>query len=158
MSVNTATRVRSLTDARIRSPSLSPGPRKDRPDVRLALSYDALNTNGRLRRPAVRASSVAIIVACSSLSITQGPPTKTSGRPSPTGMSPIVKDTQAIIGAAMPLILPRPRGRRRPSACGEARPPRSWQTADEDAAASSGTRDGTGPPDTTDGPAARQSR
>ena len=41
-----ARRTRSLMTASTRSPSVSPGPRNDLPDVRFALSYDALKTKG----------------------------------------------------------------------------------------------------------------
>ena len=46
MSVRIGTPAAARTRPRMRSPSTRPGPRNDRPDVRFALSYDALNTYG----------------------------------------------------------------------------------------------------------------
>src|SRR5438045_2857564 len=50
MSVRIGTPHRRLISASTRNPSSRPGPRNDCPDVRFALSYDALNTNGTERR------------------------------------------------------------------------------------------------------------
>ena len=46
MSVRIGTFSRDLIAARMRRPSSRPGPRNERPEVRLALSYDALKMNG----------------------------------------------------------------------------------------------------------------
>ena len=59
---------------RSRRPSSRPGPRNDAPDVRFALSYDALKTNGHAgARARCRASASAMSTACASLSMTHGP-------------------------------------------------------------------------------------
>src|SRR5882724_12784023 len=63
----------SLTFFRIRKPSFSPGPRKLRMDVRLALSYEALKINGKFSERATPLITSAINSACFSLSITHGP-------------------------------------------------------------------------------------
>src|SRR5262245_15542780 len=89
MSVSTGTCARLVIDARIRSPSARPGPRHDRPDVRFALSYDALKMNGTCTRPAIAARRLAISSAWLALSMTHGPPMKTNGWPAPMEMSPI---------------------------------------------------------------------
>src|SRR4051794_22470816 len=88
MSVRIGTRCCDLIDARIRSPSRSPGPRYDAIDVRLALSYDALNTNGTPARVVISTSRAARAVAWASLSTTQGPAMSTNGRPPPNVMPP----------------------------------------------------------------------
>ena len=54
-----ARRCVALMAARIRRPSSRPGPRNDVPDVRLALSYDALKMKGTPARRAMAASSPA---------------------------------------------------------------------------------------------------
>src|SRR5438876_46392 len=59
----------------MRSPSARPGPRYAETLVRLALSKEALNTNG----PAISAMASAMRRTCSSLSITQGPAISASG-------------------------------------------------------------------------------
>src|SRR6267154_6442870 len=76
--------------ARIRRPSSRPGPRNDRPDVRFALSYDALKMNGIRRRAVISARRPASMAAWPSLSMTHGPAMSTSGRPPPMRMSPMV--------------------------------------------------------------------
>src|SRR5438128_4277275 len=58
----------------MRNPSTKPGPRYAETLVRLALSKEALNTNG----PAISAMASAMRRTCSSLSITQGPAISTS--------------------------------------------------------------------------------
>ncbi len=91
MSVRIGTPRRALIAASTRSPSSRPGPRNDRPDVRLALSKDALKTNGhagaRARCRRVRSASSE---ACASLSMTHGPAISTNGRPPPIAMSPML--------------------------------------------------------------------
>ena len=74
MSVRIGTSKRALIAASTRRPSSSPGPRNERPDVRFALSYDALKMNGT----PTRARDVGELgrrdrVACASLSMTHGP-------------------------------------------------------------------------------------
>src|SRR5215813_9188230 len=80
----------ALIDASTRSPSARPGPRNDRPDVRLALSNDALKTNGTFTRRAISEIAAAIACACASLSMTHGPAINVNGlSPFPSRMSPI---------------------------------------------------------------------
>src|SRR5262245_30028827 len=81
--VVTGSPVRSRTASRVRSPSSRPGPRNDLPEVRLALSNDALNTSGSLSRPASSASDSAMRKVRSCDSMTHGPRTHNSGRPGP---------------------------------------------------------------------------
>src|SRR5216684_7085514 len=68
-----------LIFARIRSPSLSPGPRNDFSDERLALSYEALKIYGTPWSPAMRWMLSAIFMACASFSITHGPAIRKRG-------------------------------------------------------------------------------
>src|SRR5688572_365781 len=81
MSVRIGTAAASATRASTRRPSASPGPRNECPDVRLALSYDALKTNGVPARRAMSRSASAVSTACASLSMTQGPAMSASGPP-----------------------------------------------------------------------------
>src|SRR4051794_5394585 len=67
----------AFTPARMRSPSLSPGPRYASALVRLALSKLALKTNS----PTASRIPRAMRCTCSSLSITQGPAISTSRLP-----------------------------------------------------------------------------
>src|SRR5262245_55337781 len=84
----------------MRRPSRRPGPRNDPPEVRLALSYDALKMKGTPRRRAIAARRPARSVACASLSMTQGPAMSTSGCPPPMARPPIVTGfTDLIIRA-----------------------------------------------------------
>src|SRR4029453_1218799 len=102
MSVRIGTRQRALIAASTRKPSSRPGPRKDRPDVRFALSYEALKRNGTRDRTGVSASCPARCVAPASLSITHGPAIRTNGLPPPIEMSPSVSaGTGTLIGAVM---------------------------------------------------------
>src|SRR6185503_3589258 len=73
MSVSTATPAVSRTRPSTRTPSASPGPRNDAPDVRFALSYDALKMKGTPARRVISRSARAVSMACASLSMTQGP-------------------------------------------------------------------------------------
>src|SRR6478672_5584956 len=82
MSVRIGTPAASRTRPRIRSPSSMPGPRKDRAEVRLALSNDALKTYCTPARLAL--SRRARATAWVPLSITQGPAISRSGDPPPT--------------------------------------------------------------------------
>src|SRR5438874_4798236 len=82
--IGTRSRVSAFTAARIRRPSSRPGPRNDRIDVRFALSYDALKTNGTPARRVISTSRPARSRVCASLSITQGPAMSTNGIPPPT--------------------------------------------------------------------------
>src|SRR5262245_19774137 len=69
----------AFTPARIRKPSRNPGPRNASTLVRFALSKLALKMNF----PTASLMPRAIRCTCSSLSITQGPATSTSGLPAP---------------------------------------------------------------------------
>src|SRR5678815_3138130 len=102
MSVTIGRPVRALIAPRIFKPSTRPGPRNERIDVRLALSYDALKTSGTRVRCAISASRSASMLACVSLSMTQGPATSTKGWPPPKAMwSPSwTGDTLVIIRGA----------------------------------------------------------
>src|SRR6185503_9745061 len=86
MSVRSGMSNRALIAASTRNPSFNPGPRKDRPDVRLALSYDALKINGTPTRDVISTSRAASMVACASLSITHGPAISANGLPPPIVM------------------------------------------------------------------------
>src|SRR5579862_2130506 len=66
----------------MRSPSSRPGPRKPAMLVRLALSKDALNTNG----PAILRIASAIKCTWASLSMTHGPAIRPSAWPAPKAM------------------------------------------------------------------------
>src|SRR5712692_4142768 len=68
-----------LIFARMRSPSLSPGPRNDFSEERLALSYEALKIYGTPWSPAMRWMLSAIFMACASFSITHGPAIRKRG-------------------------------------------------------------------------------
>src|SRR4051794_22511349 len=57
----------------MRRPSATPGPRKLRIEVRLALSYDALKIKGTLSDRVTPLITSAMNRACFSLSITHGP-------------------------------------------------------------------------------------
>src|SRR6516225_3407200 len=81
MSVKIGSFKSDLIFPRIRSPSANPGPRNELTDDRLALSYDALNTNGTPASAAIFRTRSAIIRAWDSLTITQGPAIKNSGLP-----------------------------------------------------------------------------
>src|SRR5271157_438696 len=65
----------AFTPARMRRPSLRPGPRYVPPEVRLALSKDALKTNS----PTASRMPRARRCTCSSLSMTHGPAMSTKG-------------------------------------------------------------------------------
>src|SRR4249920_1803584 len=91
MSVRIGTWKRALISASTRRPSSRPGPRKERPEVRFALSYDALKINGTRVRRAISTRRPARSSACASLSITQGPAISTKGLPPPIVMSPSCK-------------------------------------------------------------------
>src|SRR5436190_87245 len=81
MSVRIGTPAASRTRPRTRSPSTRPGPRNDEPEVRFALSYDALTATGPPARRVVSRSASAVSTACASLSITHGPAMSTSDGP-----------------------------------------------------------------------------
>src|SRR6516164_6132458 len=81
MSVKIGSCKSDLIFPRIRSPSASPGPRKELTDDRLALSYEALNSRGTPAWSAIRATRSAIIRVWDSLSITHGPAIKNSALP-----------------------------------------------------------------------------
>src|SRR5215831_15808557 len=89
MSVRIDTPVISRTRPRTRTPSFRPGPRNEVPDVRFALSYDALKMNGTPARRVMSRSASAVSTACASLSMTHGPAMSVS-EPSPTRTLPAV--------------------------------------------------------------------
>src|SRR5579871_3218404 len=97
MSVSSGSPVRSLTAANVLSPSRSPGPRNDLPEVRLALSNDALNTTGIRSRSASPASVSAMRSVNSCDSMTHGPRIHKSGRPAPHTASPTCTDCIAFM-------------------------------------------------------------
>ena len=74
----------AATSARIFSPASMPTPRNAWPEVRLALSNDALNTSGTFSRSQVRCNSSARPSVKSRDSMTQGPAMTNSGLWSPT--------------------------------------------------------------------------
>src|SRR5262249_17358693 len=92
ISVSTA-RPAAFTPARIRSPSAKPGPRYDETLVRLALSEDALHTNG----PAIFAMASAMRSTCSSLSITQGPAISASGLAPPNRIEGVTSISTCVL-------------------------------------------------------------
>src|SRR6188472_1671550 len=81
MSVRIGTCAASFTRARTRTPSVSPGPRNDFADVRLALSYETLKMKGTRARRVMSRSASAVSTACASLSMTHGPAMSTSASP-----------------------------------------------------------------------------
>src|SRR3954471_9976047 len=93
MSVMIGTSQVDFTDARTRKPSVSPGPRNDRPDVRFALSNDALKMNGTPTRRLISTSARAVSRERASLSMTHGPAIRTNGLP-----PPIVKSRSCTTG------------------------------------------------------------
>src|SRR5712692_7059537 len=66
-----------------------PGPRNDLPEVRLALSNEALKINGTANRSASRRRVSAMLKVKSCDSITHGPAIQSSGRPGPHFTFPI---------------------------------------------------------------------
>src|SRR5262249_21538454 len=76
------------------------GPRKDLPDVRLALSKEALKINGSPSRAARSRSVSAMRSVRSCDSMTQGPRIQTSGRPGPQTTSPMA--TGSTVGTRGP--------------------------------------------------------
>src|SRR4051794_21775735 len=95
MSVSTGTPAVSRTRPSTRTPSTSPGPRNDAPEVRFALSYDALKMKGTPARRGISRSARAASVGCGSLSITPGPalgtrlPPPMLTPPASTGTTPL---------------------------------------------------------------------
>src|SRR5580693_3521854 len=75
----------------MRRPSLIPGPRKLRIEVRFALSYEALKMKGKFSERTTPLMISAMRRACSSLSITQGPAMRKRS-PAPTRTSPTWKE------------------------------------------------------------------
>src|SRR4051794_24018165 len=91
MSVRIGTPNFAFTDASTRRPSARPGPRNDVPEVLLALSKDALKMYGTLTRRAISEIAPAIVCACASLSMTQGPAISVNGlAPPPIATGPIL--------------------------------------------------------------------
>src|SRR5262245_20079406 len=100
MSESTGTPTARLTASRIRSPSARPGPRNDFADERFALSKEALKTYGM---PIVRhsdTSACAMRIACSSLSMTQGPARNASGAPAPIARSAVTATRRPAAGGS----------------------------------------------------------
>src|SRR6266540_5446060 len=103
-SVSTGTPIWRRTSASTRSPSSMPGPRKDPPELRFALSYDDLKTNGTPSAAQIDLSSPATS-SCSCIdSTTHGPAMRNSGRSRPTSKP------QRFIGGPRRRDLRRPRG------------------------------------------------
>src|SRR6185295_6622004 len=73
-----------FTFSRMRSPSSSPGPRKESFEERLALSKLALKIKGNFSLFIIAESAAAHCMVCSSLSITQGPEIISNGFSLPT--------------------------------------------------------------------------
>src|SRR5262245_18179027 len=84
--------------ARMRRPSVKPGPRYAPMLVRFALSNDALKPNW----PATERMAGAMVWTCSSLWMTQGPAIRTSGFPGPKALNSI---GTRILGFALDLFL-----------------------------------------------------
>jgi hypothetical protein len=87
-SVVTGRPVARFTASSVFSPSWRPGPRNDLPEVRFALSNDALKTSGSPSRSAYPLSVSAMRSVRSCPSITHGPQIHRSGRPPPTSCGP----------------------------------------------------------------------
>src|SRR6202142_3039762 len=100
--------------ARIRRPSSGPGPRQEERLERLALSKDALKTNGPAMAPISRARKWT----CSSLSITHGPAISARGWPPPKAIGPSWMVIVGRLSRAAPDVHVRPAslvgGARRP--------------------------------------------
>src|SRR5687768_17809100 len=96
------TPMRFLMPERTFKPSAMPGPRNDFNDVRFALSYEALKMKGTPHRAATFASDSAIIDACVSLSITQGPAISARGAPPPIGTLPAITRAVSAIRRCRP--------------------------------------------------------
>src|SRR5205823_5254658 len=100
---------RDLIAANARSPWARPSPRKEWPDVRFALSYDALKMNGTPSRRVTSTRRIAKSRAWRSLSITHGPAMRTNGLPPPIARPfSLIGITEAIIrgrsGRERPLL------------------------------------------------------
>src|ERR1035437_7707695 len=101
----------TLTPARMRRPSRSPGPRYAEPLVRLALSNEALKTNS----PTASRMPRAMRWTCSSLSMTHGPAISTSGCPAPNALYSIGTGEKRLLlrlQTPHPLLVGRPDERR----------------------------------------------
>ena len=83
-----------------RAPPAGPGPRYERADERLALSYDDLYTKGTPASAAIRTSASAVRSAWASSSIAQGPARSASERSPPIGTGPTVTTRVAAAGGA----------------------------------------------------------
>src|SRR3954463_364430 len=92
MSVRIGTPTASFTRPRTRTPSPRPGPRNEVSEVRFALSYEALKMYGTPHRAAISLIARARSIAWVSLSMTQGPAMRTSGRPPPMVIGPTVTE------------------------------------------------------------------
>src|SRR5436190_13813733 len=88
MSVRIGRPVRTFTSSSAARPASSPGPRKERPDVRLALSNEALKITGTWHRAAISLMAIAMLSTCAGLSMTQGPAITASGDPPPIDSGP----------------------------------------------------------------------
>src|SRR4051794_31092491 len=93
----------AFTPARMRKPSRRPGPREAPALGRLALSKDALKTNGPTTPPIAR----AMRWTCSSLSITHGPAIRTSGLPGAKSLKSIgtAEERLLLLGEAAHVLL-----------------------------------------------------
>src|SRR5450432_3236170 len=82
-SVSTGTQIWRLTSARMRRPSVMPGPRYDVDELRLALSYDDLNMNGTPSPAHISFNLPATSICNCSDSTTHGPAIRNRGLSSP---------------------------------------------------------------------------
>ena len=82
-SVMTAKSKSVLTFCKMRKPSSIPNPLKLLRDDRLALSKEALKTNGMFKRIVISLSASAVVIINDSDSITQGPANKNKGLSNP---------------------------------------------------------------------------
>src|ERR1700739_103848 len=101
MSVKIVSFKSALILPRIRKPSFNPGPRNEFTDDRFALSNDALNTYGTCASAAIFATRSAIIRACVSDSITQGPAIRKRDSP-PRRTGPADISVEGVIYESLP--------------------------------------------------------
>src|SRR5262245_44157014 len=92
-----------FTAARISSPSLSPGPRKESIDERLALSNDDLNTRLIFSSSRSFRSVRAILNACSRDSMTHGPAMNSGGLSPPKARASVIR-ISLVIADRLPAI------------------------------------------------------
>src|SRR6266404_4464397 len=98
MSVRIGSFSSDLILPRIRKPSFRPGPRNPFSEDRLALSKEALKMYGNSASAAILAIFSAIVRACDSVSMTQGPAIRKRGLPAPRRSLPSSISRVALIG------------------------------------------------------------